>query len=54
MPGFPGLEVVLVLWGVAVLAYAAVRHIYFGGLCIQIEGPAHRTELGACAACGRD
>ena len=31
MLGFPGLDAMLVLWGAAVLAYAAVRHVYFGG-----------------------
>lgn len=31
MLGFPGLDAMLVLWGLAVLAYTTVRHVYFGG-----------------------
>jgi len=30
MPVFPGFDAMLVLWGAAVLAFAFVRHIYFG------------------------
>lgn len=46
MPGFLGFDVLLVLWGAAVLAYATVRHMYFGGVCIQIDPPAHPIWLG--------
>jgi len=38
MPGFSGLETVLVVWGAAVLAYATIRHLCFGGICIQTKG----------------
>ena len=31
MPAFPGLDAMLVLWGAAVLAYAAAQHLWFGG-----------------------
>lgn len=31
MPVFPEFDAMLVLWGVAVLAYATVQHLWFGG-----------------------
>lgn len=31
MPVFQGFDTMLVLWGAVVLAFAFVRHIYFGG-----------------------
>jgi hypothetical protein len=35
MPGFPGFASIMLAWGAAVLAFAAVRHFYFGGTCIE-------------------
>jgi hypothetical protein len=42
MTVFPGFDAMLILWGMAVLAYATIRHVYFGGACIQIDLPRHR------------
>ena len=37
MAVFPGFDILMVGWGAAVLAYATLKHFYFGGVCIQIE-----------------
>jgi hypothetical protein len=42
MAVFPGFDTMLVLWGMAVLAYSAIRYFYFDGVCIQIDLPQHR------------
>ena len=47
MAVFPGFDAMLVLWGMAVLAYAAIRHFYFDGICIQIDLPRHRGRGAA-------
>ena len=31
MPVFPGFDAMLILWGLGVLAYATVQHVWFGG-----------------------
>jgi len=41
MPIFPGLDAMLVLWGAAVLAYAAVQHFWFGGA--RLDAPNGRN-----------
>ena len=50
MAVFPGFDAMLVLWGMAVLAYSTIRYIYFDGACIQIELPQHP---GRGAGCGQ-
>lgn len=47
MAVFPGFDAMLVLWGMAVLAFATVRHFYFDGTCIQIDLPRHRGRGAA-------
>ncbi len=54
MHAFLGFDAAIVLWGVAVLAFSAVRHFYFDAACIQIEVPPHPGGHGSCAAPGRD
>ena len=43
MLGIPEFDVMLVGWGLAVLAVAAIRHVYFGGTCIHIAGNSQRN-----------
>jgi len=42
MTVFPGFDAMLVLWGMAVLAFSTVRYFYFDGARIQIDLPRHR------------
>ncbi len=51
---FPGFDAAIVLWGAVVLAYAAIRHFYFGGTCIQIDLPPRRDGEGPVSADGRN
>jgi hypothetical protein len=44
MAVFPGFDILLVAWGAAVLAYATVKHFYFGGVCIQVGATRTRTQ----------
>lgn len=44
MPGIPGFDIAIVAWGAAVLAYIAIKHAYFGGVCIQIDLPPRRNR----------
>jgi len=43
MTGILGFDGLLVGWGLAVLAVAAIRHVYFGGTCIHIAGNSQRN-----------
>jgi hypothetical protein len=54
MQGFLGFDAAIVFWGVAVLAFSAVRHFYFAPACIQIEGAPHPGGHGSCRTPGRD
>lgn len=49
MAVFPGFDILLVAWGAAVLAYASVKHFYFGGVCIQVDPAANRRQDNAAA-----
>jgi hypothetical protein len=48
MTVFPGFDTMLVLWGMAVLAYSTIRYFYFDGARIQIDLPQHRGRGAAC------
>ncbi len=52
MTVFPGFDTMLVLWGMAVLAYSSIRFFYFDGACIQIDLPRHRGRGAANGARG--
>lgn len=47
MAVFPGFDAMLVLWGMAILAYATIKHFYFDEACIQIDLPRHRGRGAA-------
>ena len=52
MAVFPGFDAMLVLWGMAVLAYSSIRYFYFDDACIQIDLPRHRGRSAANGAVG--
>lgn len=47
MAVFPGFDAMLVLWGMAVLAYSGIKYFYIDGACIQIDLPRHRGRGAA-------